>query len=147
MRNLVIIVIVFVMGTMGISAQTREDTLAIKTTILNYIEGYFYSDAQRMDQALHPELAKRIVISLADGSSFVQPMGKSLLVQATKMNRNQNILHPGEGIKSTVTIYDIFGNAATAKVSTNQYRFIDYIHLTRVNGEWKIINVLWETFK
>ncbi len=36
---------------------------------------------------------------------------------------------------------DIYGDMATVKLSST--RLIDYLHLVRWNGEWKIVNVLW----
>ena len=32
---------------------------AIRATVSDYIEGWFDGDAERMERALHPELAKR----------------------------------------------------------------------------------------
>jgi hypothetical protein len=36
----------------------------------------------------------------------------------------------------------MFGNAASAKVVASDW--VDYLHLARWNGEWRIVNVLWE---
>ena len=45
------------------TAQTNssDDDAAIKVTALNYIEGWYEGDAARMESALHPELAKRMI--------------------------------------------------------------------------------------
>jgi hypothetical protein len=37
---------------------------------------------------------------------------------------------------------DADGGAATVKLVAAEW--IDYLHLTKYEGEWKIINVLWE---
>ncbi|TLY32222.1 MAG: nuclear transport factor 2 family protein [Ignavibacteria bacterium] len=58
--------------------------------------------------------------------------------------RNTNILNPGQEFKADVITYDIYGKTATAKVVTNKFKFIDYLHLGRIDGEWRIVNVLWE---
>jgi hypothetical protein len=42
-------------------AQTPADSAAIRATALDYVEGWYTADAARMERALHPELAKRIV--------------------------------------------------------------------------------------
>ena len=42
-------------------AQTERDTLLIKETALNYIEGLYTNNYERMEKALHPELAKRVI--------------------------------------------------------------------------------------
>jgi hypothetical protein len=36
----------------------------------------------------------------------------------------------------------VFGNVATVRIDAHEW--VDYLHLIRWNGEWKIIHVLWE---
>ena len=45
--------------------------------------------------------------------------------------------------KANITIFDISNDIATIKVTQNKYKFFDYIHLGKIDGEWKIINLLW----
>ena len=45
------------------SGASESDLAAIKQTALDYIEGWYEGSAERMERALHPELAKRIVIT------------------------------------------------------------------------------------
>jgi len=129
--------------TLCISAQSAKDTLAIKEATLNYIEGYFYKDAKRMEKALHPELVKRSIQKTQDGTEFILNLGASYMIMRTANNTNRHAANPEGPIESIVEIYDIVGNAATVKVSTNQYGFIDYLHIGKYNNEWKIINVFW----
>ena len=110
---------------------------------MNYIEGYYQADAVRMEKALHPELVKRTIRKGPEGTEFVNGMGKTLLVFATKMNKNEKLLNPEEAFKAEVIIYDIEDNYATVKITNNQYGFFDYAHLYKWEGEWKIMNVLW----
>ena len=132
---------------MNINAQTKDETkAAIKETVLNYIEGFYQADAERMDKALHPELAKRVIRRDQEGNCFINPMVKTQLVFYTKHNKNQNELNKEEEFKAEITIFDIYENIASVKATTNKFAFIDYIHLGKFNGEWKIINVLWEPF-
>ena len=135
--------VVFLLTTLCISAQSAKDTLAIKETTLNYIEGYFYKDAKRMEKALHPELVKRSIQKSKDGHEFVVNRGASFMIMAAANNSNRHASNPDGPIESIVEIYDIVGNAANVKVSTNQYDFIDYLHVGKYNNEWKIINVFW----
>ena len=135
--------LVFLLTTLCVSAQSAKDTLAIKETALNYIEGYFYKDAERMEKALHPELVKRSIQKSKDGREFVLNLGASFMIMRTANNTNSHAKDPDGPIESTVEIYDITGNAATVKVSTNQYGFIDYLHIGKYYNEWKIVNVFW----
>jgi hypothetical protein len=153
MKKLIIIGLMILSGKLGF-AQTNErvdqqvqlrkaDSAAITKTALNYIEGYYNTDTQRMAKALSPELVKRIIYKDTSGDA-IQNMGFSQLLLNTRRNKNSGILNKDLPFKADVFIYDIGKNIATVKVVTNKFKFIDYLHLGRVNGEWKIINVLWE---
>ncbi len=133
----------FFLMTIGISAQTTADSIAIKNTALNYIEGYFNKDGARMEKALHPELVKRSIQKTEDGTEFVINLGASYMIMRTINNTNRHAVNPDGPLESVVEIYDIVGNAANVKVSTNQYNFVDYLHIGKFNNEWKIINVFW----
>jgi hypothetical protein len=41
-----------------------------------------------------------------------------------------------------VTILDRYNNAAVVKIVASDW--IDYLEVAKFNGDWKIINVLWE---
>ena len=125
-------------------SQSGNDTALIKMTVLNYVEGFYTSDTVRMSKAIHPELAKRIIIRDTLGNIMLSNMGSSQLLYNTKRNRNKDVLNPEQPFKADIIIYDITNNVATAKVMTNKFHFIDYLHLGKFKGEWKIVNVLWE---
>lgn len=120
-------------------AQTAADSAAIVETALNYIDGFYAGDGARMEKALHPDLAKRIV-ETADGKSALRDMTADQLIQVTTAGGGKSL--PAERKQSDVTVLDIFENAASVKVIAGDW--IDYLHVVRWNGEWKIINVLWE---
>jgi hypothetical protein len=62
-----------------------DDDAAIKKTALDYIEGWYTGDAPRMERALHPELAKRMIsIDSKTGRSQFNQMGAMALVQRTR---------------------------------------------------------------
>jgi homoserine acetyltransferase len=123
------------------STSTSEaDRTAIKQTALDYIEGWYTGDAERMERALHPELAKRIVVSNPQGRSRLDQMSAMSLVQGTRRGGGKQT--PADKQQKDVTILDVFENAASAKVVASDW--IDYLHLARWNGRWVIVNVLWE---
>src|ERR1700757_3156039 len=58
---------------------------AIKKTALDYIEGWYTGDAARMERALHPELAKRMISTdPKTGRGQFNHMGAMALVQRTR---------------------------------------------------------------
>lgn len=122
------------------STSSEADKAAIKQTALDYIEGWYEGDAERMERALHPELAKRIVRTNPQGQSRLDQMSAMSLVQGTRRAYGKQT--PKEKQQKDVTILDVFENAACAKVVAADW--VDYLQLARWNGRWVIVNVLWE---
>jgi hypothetical protein len=125
--------------TAGSEAQTAEDSLAIRQTALDYIEGWYEGNAERMARALHPELAKRIVQPRPDGARL-QNMTADQLVEAVR--RGGGRMTPADKQRKEVTILDIYGNAASVRIMASDW--IDYLHIGKSDDRWVIINVLWE---
>ena len=119
------------------SAQSPEDTAAIRQTALDYIEGWYEGNAERMQRALHPDLAKRIVTQ----KNTVNSMTAQRLIEQTRNGGGKDT--PPEKQQKDVTILDVFGKAASVKVVASDW--IDYMQMGKVDGRWVIINVLWET--
>lgn len=111
-----------------------NDKNAITSTILNYIEGWYEGNSERMSQALHPSLIKRIF-----ENGEMRELGYELMMNFTVNGGGKNV--PKETYNIEVNILDINNNIATA-VSKSEY--IDYIHLVKLADGWKIVNVLWD---
>jgi hypothetical protein len=124
----------------AVFAQAPADSLAIEKAALDYIQGFYSGSPERMERALHPELAKRIVRTGEDGQSTLDQMDTAALVDVTRQMANRPV--PEDQWVDDVTILDIYRNVASVRVDAAQW--IDYLHLARWNGEWKIVNVLWE---
>ena len=120
---------------------SSDENEAIRKTALDYIEGWYAGDAARMERALHPELAKRMISTdLKTGRSQFNHMGAMTLVQRTRDGGGKNT--PQDRQLKEVTILDRFNNAAVVKIVASDW--IDYLQVAKFNGDWKIINVLWE---
>ena len=122
------------------SAQSPSDAAAIKQAALDYIEGWYEGNAERMERALHPELAKRIARTNKEGQSNLGQMSAMSLVQGTRRGGGKQT--PKERQQKDVTILDVFENAASVKVVASDW--IDYLHMAKAGGRWVIVNVLWE---
>jgi hypothetical protein len=124
-----------------LNAQTAADSAGIRGAAIDYIQGWYTADAARMERALHPELAKRIVrTDRASQRSRLDQMGAMALVQGTRNGGGSQT--PMERRLDQVRVLDVFENAASVRVDASDW--IDYLHLAKVNGRWVIINVLWE---
>ena len=121
-------------------AQTAADSAAIRATALDYIDGWYAGDAARMERALHPELAKRIVETNPQGRSRLGQQSAMTLVQNTRRGGGKDIA--ADTRRSEVRILDVYGNAASVRIRAATW--VDYMHLAKSNGRWVIVNVLWE---
>jgi hypothetical protein len=114
----------------------------IEGVIRDYIEGWYCSDAERMTDALHPDLAKRgyHVVEATDRSNLV-PVTAASMVEYTRAGLGK--LEPGIDPDISIKIFDVRENTASAVVQS--IRYVDHVHLAYCNGRWQIINVLWES--
>jgi hypothetical protein len=121
------------------AAQTAADSAAIRAAALDYIEGWYAGDAARMERALHPKLAKRIV-RRTDSTVTLGDMTAEQLVAGTKAGYGTRT--PPTEQRKDVTILDIFRNAAVVRIVARDW--VDYLQIAKWEDDWKIINVLWE---
>jgi hypothetical protein len=145
MKNTILILIVGLFFCASyVEAQTNvseTDKSAIKQTALDYIEGWYEGNAERMERALHPELAKRIVrTNPQNGQSRLDQMSALTLVQGTRRGGGKQT--PKDKQQKDVVILDVYGNTASVKIIASDW--IDYLHIAKSNGRWVIVNVLWE---
>lgn len=115
-----------------------EET-AIRRAALDYVEGWYQGDADRMERALHPDFVKRAPFALRTGKDVLEGTSKSAMVEMTRAGGGTK--SPNAKQKCEVTVFDIHEKLATAKVVSGDY--VDYLHLLKTGGEWKIVNVLW----
>ena len=122
-------------------AQTAADSAGIRGAALDYIEGWYEGNAERMERAVHPELAKRIVVvNPQAGESMLRNMTAEELVGATSAGYGPRT--PVDQQRTDVRILDIYENVASVRVDAHDW--IDYLHIARWNDGWVIVNVLWE---
>ena len=121
-------------------AQSAPDTAAVRATALDYIEGWYEGNAERMERAVHPDLAKRIINTDQRGRPVLGHQSAMTLVQNTRRGGGKET--PPAQQRKEVRILDIFVNTASVRVDAGSW--IDYLHLAKWNGRWVIVNVLWE---
>src|SRR5438445_3028419 len=119
MRSMALWAAVITMLSFGVSAQdttklSDADMAAIKATALDYAQGWYAGDGDRLQKALHPELAKRMVyVDKATGKSRLVQMSDMTLVNPTRDGSGRPT--PKADQQAEVTILDSFGNTAQVK--------------------------------
>jgi hypothetical protein len=118
------------------SAQTNQpdDSSAVRATVTNYVEAYYTGDAQRMQQSLHPHYLKHMI----HGDILVREKTASEMVQEVRSHGPADL--PAASKTEQVTVLDVAGSIASAKLVTPGWT--DYMTLSKVNGQWKILSVV-----
>ena len=143
-RYFILLLLISTVFITNAKAQTVNDSSAIKQAAMDYIEGWYEGNAGRMERALHPELAKRAIFTdPKSGRSNLNQMSAMTLVQYTRYGGGNKT--PVDEQQKDYFLLDIFQNTACAKIIAKDW--VDYLQLGKYNGEWKIINVLWEMKK
>lgn len=147
MKTILLFFVIVLLSISNLFAQTQKDSIQIRETVLNYLEGMETNNPSLVEKAMHPDLAKRTIEKDKEGKDFPSNMTAANLVGYTKdfdyTLFYKASVNPKEPLKSDVMIYDISNGIATVKATTNKFEFEDYIHLAKMNGEWKIVNILW----
>jgi hypothetical protein len=113
---------------------TASDEDAVVRCILDYFEGWFEADPERMRRALHPGLAKRAL----DGDRLDEDTAQGMIA-LTAAGRGRE--HDSEARRIDVRVVETHGDIATAIVDSHAYR--EYLHLARTDDGWRIVNALW----
>ncbi len=113
-------------------AAVPTDEAAVRATVADYIEGYYTGDAGRMEKSLHPHYLKH-TISGSDGQLRMTERTGLQMVQDVRTHGSYDL--PMSEKKEQITVLDIAGDVASAKLVTTHW--VDYITLSKwkVNGK------------
>ena len=123
-------------------AQTDEDRSAVRQACLDYVESVYEVNPAKAERSVHPDLVKRgFFIKKGETAYSPHSMTFTELVELSK-NYNKSGKLPKDAVKEVV-VFDVADQTASAKVVA--VWGIDYLHLAKYEGKWKIINILWQT--
>jgi hypothetical protein len=120
-------------------SQDRVDpteVAAVEAVVRDYIDGWHTGDAQRMDHSLHDDLVKRSINKEAGAPGALSPVTKTQMVQFTRDGGGRS-----PDADADVVVHHVEGDIASAQVATEEY--LDYLHLAKTNGTWRIVHDLF----
>lgn len=136
MRVTVLILLCFV--SLKSNGQTKDSLSVIETTE-KYIQAFYQKKPKWLKDVLHPELIKRTIKSYQDSNEFIKTSGKSEMVELSKVfNANGKF---NSNSRANIEVLDLYKKIATVKLTAEKW--IDYLHLIKVNQKWQIIDVIW----
>lgn len=117
-----------------------DDHRLILEAIDQYIEGCAKADSSVM----RPAFDDRATLSYLDGEGkLISGPVPEMLFEPVDRD-----FAASPEAKSAVVRVDIVGNAASARVDTNDlygFCFTDFFHLLKIEGRWKIVNKVFHT--
>jgi hypothetical protein len=126
--------LIFNLSTNAQESKTADDSSAVRATVTNYIEAWYTGDARRMEQTLHPHYVKHMI----HGDIPVRERTGAQMVEDARSNNAAEI--PQALRTEQVTVLDVAGSIASAKLVTPGW--VDYMTLSKVDGQWKILSVV-----
>lgn len=137
----IIFFIVLLSATVSM-AQSGEDSAAIKRSALDYIESQHKPDPKQMERALHPRLVKRTFwTDKSTGKDYLRETTAESMILLAESYNSKGDKFPAQPVKE-VKFLDVSDRTASVKLIADEW--IDYMHLAKMNGVWKIVNVLWQ---
>lgn len=129
--------------TISFNAQTKKDKVEVKETVTKYIESFYLTQPKKGQESIHPLLAKRTIQKFGDNSEFLKGMSYEEMNNLGKVFNSKGKYNANS--KKEIVILDMMDKTASVKLIAEGW--VDYIHLGKINGEWKIINILWQINK
>ncbi|MFL0353633.1 nuclear transport factor 2 family protein [Xanthomarina sp. GH4-25] len=124
------------------SSASKKDTLKIHNTSLGYIKALQQLKPDVMNQVMNDSLNKvSIGYDRETKKEYARATTKTdMMAFANNWNKANNKFpfKPNDQIE----ILDIYNRIATVKVFSDNW--VDYLHLIKLDGEWSIINILWQ---
>ena len=136
--------IVFI-ANVAFSQQTNADEEGIRNAVLDYAEGLYEVQPERIARSVDVTLRKYgFGYSKKDGEyrNGGEMNYKQLYRLAATWN-TEGAVDAATALKE-VTILDRLDKTASAKLAASWG--VDYFHLVKEEGRWKIINVIWQSY-
>ena len=105
---------------------------AIERAVLDYYEGWYDADVERIDRALHPDLVKR----RAGEQLGITTKARMLELTAAGEGR-------ADGADRTLEVELLHVQDELASVVVRAAVYHELLHLVRTGEGWKIANALW----
>jgi hypothetical protein len=121
--------------------QAAQDREAVRQAALDYVEGVYNVQPERIQRSVHPTLDKRGFYRKDAGGPYAEmPMTYDQLVNLSKTWNKEG---KRDTSVKTVAVLDVLDQTAAVKVTASWG--VDYMLLGKFDGAWKITQILWQS--
>lgn len=141
-KSLVWHICLLLLCSIEVQAQTSQDTVEIRQAALDYIESQHEVKPEKFERAAHPRMVKRTFWKDKNtDKEYLRETFRDFMILLAETYNIQGDKFPDSPTKEVV-ILDIFDKTASVKLIADDW--VDYMHVVKLNGEWQIVNVLWQ---
>lgn len=110
----------------------------IEHLIDNYFEGIFYGNTEKLEGCFTDN-------AIIYGDINGEPYRKSKVEYLDGVKNRQSPNELKEAFKMEIIGIDVIGNVAMAKIHVPMlgYNYYDYLSLTKIESDWKIVNKIF----
>ncbi|MBO6513917.1 MAG: nuclear transport factor 2 family protein [Phycisphaerales bacterium] len=122
---------------------TTTDQDTIEQIVRDYCIGFYEIDGKKVQDTCHTALSKRSVENPdeVDFNYFNFITWEEIELLGESFNKHWGF--DPETARCEVEVYEIRDNVAIAKLTGSVW--FDYFHIMRINGEWSIVNIMYES--
>jgi len=116
----------------------EQDVKEIQAVIINYFEGIFYGDIDKLESAFLPQC-------LLIGDINRQPYFKNLQEYLSGVRSRKSPDELGEEFRMKILGIESVNDIAYAKLHLQMlgFNYYDYVSLSRIDGRWLIVNKIF----
>lgn len=119
------------------------EAAAVERAALDYLEGFYEGDPDKIRRGVHPEVVKYGFWSEDDGATYAgDAMSFQEMIDFAN-NVRENGSQPDASAPKEVHLLDVQDQTAAVKIVA--WWGQDYLQLAKYDGQWKIVHVLWQS--
>lgn len=139
-----VVLLLMCAASLNAVGQDMSDKEGVQMAALDYVEGLYLVQPERIEQSVSKDLAK-IGYWKKDATSEYResPMTYDQLVSlAGRWNKDGDV--DPETAPKKIEILDLMDQTAVVKLSADWG--IDYLNMAKKDGRWTIVNILWQSY-
>jgi len=125
------------------TSDADEDAAAIRQAVLNYVNSAYDVRPELVDESVNPRLQKVGYIS-RDGKEYREAFMNYDQLKELVSKWNTDGHYDTKTARRDIKVLDQLDRIAVARLDAEWG--VDFFHLSKVDGEWKIMNVIWQTY-
>jgi hypothetical protein len=124
------------------SAEHQNDEAAVRKAALDYVLALYEADASRVERSVDRELTKFGYYHNGEAYRGTAMTYAELHDLAKTYNDGHSRFDP-DTTAHEVVVFEVLDKTASARITAHWG--VDYMHLAKVDGQWRIRNILWQS--